>query len=155
MEPMLTSGLLLFPMRKPVEIIKGEKSLRLNLYLIVASYLLLLILVEPALDLLLGLLFDVKNPGYMEQLNNVKRVVGTIIYTLISVIPALYTAWFGYRIIASSKIPPVLPSGKTRFPFTVVVIRGRTAKMFGVLTIIIALVLIFQLLLHLIKVSNL
>lgn len=142
-------------MRKPVEIIKGEKSLRLNLYIIIASYLLLIILVEPAIDFFLLSLFEAKNIGYIEQLNKIKLVVSTIIYTVIGLVPALFAVWFGYRIVASSKLPPVLLSGKTRFPFTVVVIKGRAAKMFGILIIVISLLLIFQLFLHLIKVLSL
>ncbi|MDH5368688.1 MAG: hypothetical protein OEW99_10475 [Gammaproteobacteria bacterium] len=142
-------------MRKPVEIVKGEKSLRLNLYLIIASYLLLIILVEPAIDFFLLSFFEAKNVGYIDQLNKLKLVVSSIIYTVIGSIPAIFATWFGYRIVASSKLPPVLLSGKTRFPFTVVVIKGRIAKMFGVLTIIISLVLIFQLFLHLVKVLSL
>ena len=142
-------------MRKPVEIIKGEKSLRLNLYLVIASYFLLIILVEPAIDFFLLSFFEEKNIGYIEQLNKVKLVVSTIIYTVIGIIPVFFAMWYGYRIVASSKIPPVLLSGKTRFPFTVVVIKGRTAKMFGILIIVISLVLIFQLLLYLIKVISL
>ena len=142
-------------MRKPVEIIQGEKSLRLNLYLIIASYLLLIISVEPVIDFFLLSFFEEKNIGYIDQINKVKLVVSTIIYTVIGVIPAIFAMWFGYRIVASSKLPPVLLSGKTRFPFTVVAIKGRTAKMFGVLTIVISLVLIFQLLLYLIKVISL
>ena len=142
-------------MRKPVEIIKGEKSLRLNLYLIVASYLLLIISVEPAIDFFLLSFFEEKNVGYIEQLNKIKLVVSTIIYSVIGVIPAIFAVWFGYRIVASSKLPPVLLSGKTRFPFTVVVLKGRMAKMFGVLTIATSLLLIFQIALHLIKVLSL
>ena len=142
-------------MRKPVEIIKGEKSLRLNLYLIVASYFLLIVLIEPAIDIFLLSLFEEKNHAYVEQINKLKLVVSTIIYTVVGIIPAIFTAWFGYRIVASSKIPPVLLSGKTRFPFTVVVIKGKVAKMFGVLTMVISLVLIFQLFLHLLKVFSL
>ena len=141
-------------MRKPPEIIQGEKSLRLNLYIIIASYLLLIILIEPAIDFFLLSFFDAKNIGYIDQLNKLKLLVSTLIYTTIGVIPAIFIAWFGYRVIASSKLPPVLLSGKTRFPFTVVVIKGRIAKMFGVLTIVISLVLIFQLFLHLLKVLS-
>ena len=141
-------------MRKPPEIIQGEKSLRLNLYIIIASYLLLIILIEPAIDFFLLSFFDAKNIGYIDQLNKLKLLASTLIYTVIGIIPAIFTAWFGYRVIASSKIPPVLLSGKTRFPFTVVVIKGKTAKMFGVLTIVISLVLIFQLFLHLLKVFS-
>lgn len=142
-------------MRKPPEIIQGEKSLRLNLYIIIASYLLLIILIEPAIDFFLLSFFDAKNIGYIDQLNKLKLLVSTLIYTTIGVIPAIFIAWFGYRVIASSKLPPVLLSGKTRFPFTVVVIKGKTAKMFGVLTLVISLVIIFQLFLHLFKVLSL
>jgi len=135
-------------MRKPVEIIQGDKSLRLNLYIIVASYLLLIILIEPAIDYLLLLFFEQKNPDFIEKINQLKLMLSTLIYTVLGLIPAFFTSWFGYRIVASSKLPPVLLSGKTRFPFTVVVIKGKHAKMFGVLIIIVSLVLIFQLFLY-------
>ena len=139
-------------MRKPVEIIKGDKSLRLNLYIIVASYLLLVILIEPAIDFLLLAFFEQKNPSSIEQLNKLKLIVTTLVYTLIGLIPAFFASWFGYRIVASSKLPPVLLSSQTRFPFTVVVIKGKLAKMFGVLIIIVSLVLIFQMFLYAVKV---
>jgi len=138
--------------RKPVEIIKGEKSLRLNLYLIVASYLMLFIVIEPAIDFLLLLIFEQKNPEMIERLDNLKLISSSLIYSILGIIPSVFMAWFGYRVVASSKLPPVLLSGQTRFPFTVIVIKGRIAKMFGVLIIITALVLIFQLILHLFKV---
>lgn len=93
-----------------------------------------------------------ENPDLIEELNKLKLLLSTIIYTVLGLIPAFFASWFGYRIIASSKLPPVLLSGKTRFPFTVVVVKGRPAKMFGVLIIIVSLLLIFQLLLHAIKV---
>ena len=139
-------------MRKPVEIIEGDKSLRLNVYIIVASYLLLIILIEPVIDFLLPLFFEQKSYAIVEQLNQLKLITSTLIYTVLGSLPAIFTAWFGYRIVASSKLPPVLLSGKTRFPFTVVVIKGRAAKMFGVLIIIVSLVLIFQLVLYAAKV---
>jgi len=135
-------------MRKPVEIIQGDKSLRLNLYIIVASYLLLIILIEPAIDFLLLLFFEQKNPDFFEKINQLKLIISTLIYTVLGLIPAFFASWFGYRIVASAKLPPVLLSGKTRFPFTVSVINGKPAKMFGVLIIIVSLVLIFQLLLY-------
>ena len=139
-------------MRKPVEIIEGDKSLRLNLYIIIASYLLLVILIEPAIDLLLPVFFEQKSYAVLEQLNRLKLITATLIYAVLGILPAVFTAWFGYRIVASSKLPPVLLSGKTRFPFTVVVIKGRVAKMFGVLIIIVSLVLIFQFVLYAVKV---
>jgi len=139
-------------MRKPVEIIKGEKSLRLNFYIIIASYLLLIILFEPVIDFFLLSFFEQKNPSSIELINKLKLIMSTLIYTVVGLIPAFFASWFGYRIVASSKLPPVLLSGKTRFPFTVVVIKGKPAKMFGVLIIIVSLVLIFQLLLYAVKV---
>ena len=139
-------------MRKPVEIIQGDKSLRLNLYIIIASYLLIVILIEPTIDFLLLSLFEQKSPASIDQINQLKLVVSTIIYVLLGLIPALFGSWFGYRIVASAKLPPVLLSGKSYFPFTVVVIKGKSAKMFGVLIIIVSLVLMFQLLLYLVKV---
>ena len=135
-------------MRKPVEIIEGDKALRLNIYIIVASYLLLIILIEPVIDFLLPVFFEQKSYVIVEQLNQLKLITSTLIYTVLGILPAIFTAWFGYRIVASSKLPPVLLSGKTRFPFTVVVIKGKPAKMFGVLIIIVSLVLIFQLVLY-------
>ena len=135
-------------MKKPVEIIEGDKALRLNLYIIIASYILLVILIEPAIDFLLPVFFEQKSYAVLEQLNRLKLISSTLIYTVLGVLPASFIAWFGYRIVASSKLPPVLLSGKTHFPFTVVVIKGRVAKMFGVLIIIISLVLIFQLVLY-------
>lgn len=139
-------------MKEPIEIIKGDKSLRLNLYIIVASYLLIVILIEPAIDFLLLAFFEQKSPASIDQINQIKLIVSTLIYVLLGLIPASFASWFGYRVVASSKLPPVLLSGKTYSPFTVVVIKGRPAKMFGVLIIIISLVLIFQLFLYLVKV---
>ena len=135
-------------MRKPLEIIHGEKTLRLNFYLIIASYFLLILLVEPVVDFILLSFFEQKNLGFIEELNKLKLISSTLIYSALGLIPAFFASWFGYRVIASSKLPPVLLSGKTRFPFTVVAIKGRPAKMFGVLIIIVSLVLIFQLLLY-------
>jgi len=139
-------------MRKPLEIIEGEKSLRLNLYIIAASYLLLILLIEPALDLILLSLFEQGSLQHIETINKIKLLASTFIYSAMGIIPASYACWFGYRAVASSKLPPVLHSGKTRFPFTVVVIKGKHAKMFGILIITVSLVLIIQFLLHAIKV---
>ena len=139
-------------MRKPVEIVEGDKSLRLNFYISVATFLLLIISVEPVIDFILLSIFDKNTSALIEHINKIKLVVSTLIYTIIGLIPAFYASWFGYRVVASSKLPPVLLSGKTRFPFTVVVIKGKHAKMFGVLIIVVSVVLIAQLFLYAIKV---
>ena len=132
-------------MRKPVEIIEGEKSLRLNLYIIVATFVLLIISVEPVIDFILLAIYEQHTALMLEHINKLKLRVTTLVYTLIGLVPAFYASWFGYRVVASAKLPPVLLSGKTRFPFTVVVIKGRSAKMFGVLIIMVAMILMIQL----------
>ena len=139
-------------MRKPVEIIEGDKSLRLNLYIIIASFILLAISVEPAIDFILLTFYEQNTTVMLEQINKVKLTVSTIVYTLIGLIPSFYASWFGYRVIASSKLPPVLLSGKTRFPFTVVVIKGKSAKMFGILIIVVSMILIIQLFLFALRI---
>ena len=139
-------------MRKPVEIVEGDKSLRLNFYIILASFLLLIISVEPIIDFILLSIFEQHTPVLIEHINKIKLIASTLIYTVIGLIPAFFASWFGYRVIASSKLPPVLLSGKTRFPFTVIVIKGKHAKMFGVLIIVVSVVLIIQLFLYAIKV---
>ena len=139
-------------MRKPVEIIEGDKSLRLNLYIIIASFILLVISVEPVIDFVLLRIFEQNTPVLIEYINKIKLVVSTLIYTIIGLIPAFYASWFGYRVVASSKLPPVFLSGKTRFPFTVVVIKGKYAKMFGFLIIFVSVVLIIELILYASKV---
>lgn len=139
-------------MRKPVEIVEGDKSLRLNFYISVTTFLLLIISVEPVIDLILISYFDKNTHALIEYINKIKLVVSTLIYTVIGLIPAFYASWFGYRVVASSKLPPVLLSGKTRFPFTVVVIKGKHAKMFGILIIAVSVVLIGQLFLYAVKV---
>ena len=138
-------------MRKPVEIIEGDKSLRLNLYIVIATFILLVISVEPVIDFILLSIYEQNSPVMLEHINRLKLTVSTIVYTLVGLIPAFYASWFGYRVIASSKLPPVLLSGKTRFPFTVVVIKGRPAKMFGILIIVVAMILIIQLFLFALK----
>ena len=139
-------------MKKPVEIIEGDKSLRLNLYIVVATFILLTIAVEPLIDFVLLSFYQQNTPLHVELLNKLKVTVSTIIYTVIGLIPSFYASWFGYRVLASAKLPPVLLSGKTRFPFTVVVIKGKQAKMFGILIMVISTILIIQLFLYAIRI---
>lgn len=139
-------------MKKEVEIIQGDPSLRLNLYVIIAFYILFIILIEPAIDFILLSIYKINAPLQLEQMNKIKIVLSALLYVALGLIPAFYASWFGYRIVASAKLPPVLLSGKTSFPFTVAVIKGKQAKMFGVLIIIVALVLVLQLFLYAAKV---
>jgi len=138
-------------MQKPVEVIQGDKSLRLTIYLILAFYILLLLLVEPVLNFFLQLDISPLQALSQETINKRKLHIATMIYTALAILPFIFFTWYGYRIMASAKIPPVLNSGISRFPFTVVVIKGRFAKMFAILIITVSLMLIFQIFLYLAK----
>ncbi len=139
-------------MRKPVEIIEGDKSLRLTFYIVGALYFLFVILIEPTIDFILISIFEDKSYYDITTINKIKLITSTLVYTIVTFIPASFSSWYGYRIVASAKIPAVISTHKTRFPFTVVVIKGKHAKWFGVLLIAVSLVLIFQLILNLIKI---
>jgi len=85
-------------MKKPVEIIQGDKSLRLTLYISVASYLLFVISIEPAIDFILLSLFEQKDPYSIEHLNKLKLILSALLYSLLAFIPAIFATWFGYRV---------------------------------------------------------
>jgi hypothetical protein len=65
-------------------------------------------------------------------------------------LPILFFLWYGWRIIASLRMPPA----GMRSPFTVRVLRGKQARMFGMLLILVALLLLYRELLTLIRLTT-
>ena len=127
-------------MKKPPEMVPGDKSVRLNFYLILASYILFTILLEPLIDFVLLLGLDKSNPQAIIVMNQNKIIIANMAYTVIRVLPMMLIAWLGYRILASAKIPPA----RIKLPFTVPLIKGRNARMIGILLITLSLFLISQ-----------
>ena len=123
--------------KQPPEIIPGDKNLRQNLLLILAAYILLLIWLEPLIDFLLS--FDPlsDDPLSINILNQRKILVSKVAFAIMRSIPIALFFWLGYRTVLSASLPPA----RMRFPFTVVRIKGRQAKMFGVLIMLVCLIL--------------
>lgn len=127
-------------MKKPPEIVPANQSIKLNFYIFVASYILLLFLLEPIIDYLL--LFDVNDSNLMliDEMNQKKKVLTSIAYGMLRMFPILLAAWFGYRILSSAQLPPA----RMKLPFAVALQRGRNAKVLGLFIIGLSLLFIAQ-----------
>ena len=127
-------------MKKPHEMIPGDKIVRLNFYLVVALYFLILVFLESIIDFVLMLGVNNSDPQSIINMNQNKVLVSNMAVTVMQVIPMLFIAWFGYRILASARLPPA----RMKLPFTVPLIKGKNARMIGLLLITLALFLISQ-----------
>jgi len=129
------------------EIEQGDKSLRLNLALVVAIYFLVAILLQPLIDFMLVPHPESANPFQVMELADEKKKLIGYLFSLWRSIPILFFLWYGWRIIASLRMPPA----GMRSPFTVRVVKGKHARMFGMLLILVALLLLYRELLVLIR----
>lgn len=125
--------------QKP-EIEPGDKSLRLNLALMIAVYFLIAVLLQPLIDFLLVPNPEAANPYQVMELADEKRLITGYVYSLWRMLPILFFLWYGWRIIASLRLPPA----GTRSPFSVRIVKGKQARMFGMLLILVALLLLYR-----------
>ena len=127
-------------MRKLPKIIPANKTLRLNFYLALASYILMLLILEPVIDYFL--LFDVNksNLELIHKLNERKVLLINIIYGALRLLPMMILIWFGYRILSSAQLPPA----RMELPFAVPAQKGRSAKVIGIFIISLALLFMAQ-----------
>ena len=123
-------------MKKPPEIVPGDKDIRWRVLLAVALYVLWLLWLEPLIDWLLT--STVVDPLNVASLNQMKIHVAGMAYSMSRMLPILLFLWIGYRIVTSASLPPA----RMKFPFTVVRIEGRNARMFGLLCIGISLLVL-------------
>lgn len=125
--------------RDKPEIVPGDKHTRQNLLIIIAAYILCLVWLEPLIDFLLG--FDplASDPLAMTGLNQKKILYASVAYAAARSVPIALFFWLGFRIVASASLPPA----RMKFPFTMQRIRGRQARMFGLLLMGICLFLIY------------
>lgn len=135
---------------KEPEIEYGDKSLRLNLALFIAGYFLLAVVLQPLIDFLLVPDPAAANPYQVMELADDKKQLTGYVYSLWRMLPILFFLWYGWRIIASLRMPPA----GMRSPFTVRVLRGKQARMFGMLLILVALLLLYRELLTLIRLTT-
>lgn len=122
--------------KKRPEIVPGDKELRWQVLLALGLYILWLLWLQPLIDWLL--LQVVADPLNVTHLNQLKIRVAGLAFSMSRMLPTLLFLWIGYRVVTSASLPPA----KMRFPFTVLRIKGRTAKMFGLLLITISLLVI-------------
>jgi len=121
------------------ELVPADKRTRQNLLIVVAAYLLFLVWLEPLLDFLLS--FDplASDPFAMAGLNRKKMLYTSVAFAAARSIPIGLFFWLGYRIVASACLPPA----RMKFPVTVHKIKGKQARMFGLLLMSVCMFLIY------------
>jgi hypothetical protein len=127
-------------MRKPPAMVPGDKNVRLNFYLFLAVYILIIVSAESLIDFVLQIGVDIRDPQSIILMNQNKVDMTNVIITVIHILPMLMVAWLGYRILTSAKLPPA----RMKLPFTVPLIEGKNARLIGILLIIFSLFLIAQ-----------
>lgn len=121
------------------ELVPADQRTRQNLLIIVAVYLLFLVWLEPLIDFLLS--FDplAADPFAMAGLNQKKIRYASVAFAAARSVPIGLFFWLGYRIVASASLPPA----RMKFPITVHKIKGKQARMFGLLLMGICMFLIY------------
>lgn len=127
-------------MKKPPEMVPGDKNVRLNFYLLLAVYILIIVLAESFIDLVLQIGVDIRDPQSIILMNQNKVVMTQVVVTVIHVLPMLMVAWLGYRVLTSARLPPA----RMKLPFTVPLIKGKNARLIGILLMTTSLFLISQ-----------
>lgn len=127
-------------MKKPPEMVAGDKKVRLNFYLILAIYILIIISVESFIDFALLVGTDARDLSSISLMNQNKIIITNTVITLLHIFPLLLVAWLGYRVLTSAKLPPA----RMKLPFTVPLIKGKNARVIGILLLILSLFLIAQ-----------
>lgn len=135
-------------MKGPHEMVPGDKNIRLNFYLFSAMYVLLIISLEPLVDFVLLMGVDKRDIQAILAMNQNKVVITSMVFTIAHALPLSLIAWMGYRILTSAKLPPA----RMKLPFTVPALKGKNARMIGILLITLALLLISQDLVNLAKI---
>lgn len=127
-------------MKKRVEIIPADHDVQLNFYIITASYILLLISIEPITDYFLMININGMNLSMINVINEKKKFITHTAYGMLRMLPMLLLAWFAYRVIASARLPPA----QMKLPFSLPLKTGRTAKIVGLCLMTLSLLFIAQ-----------
>lgn len=127
-------------MKKPPELVPGDKHVRLNFYLLLAVYILVIVLAESLIDVVLQIGVDIRDPQSIALMNQNKIVMTHIVVTVLHVLPMLMLSWLGYRVLTSAKLPPA----RMKLPFTVPLVKGKNARLIGILLMVTSLFLISQ-----------
>lgn len=121
------------------EFIPGDSQVRQNWLIIVACYVLFLIWLEPLIDFLLSFDPVAANPFAMAGMNEKKLRYASVAYAAARSLPIGLLFWLGYRMVTSARIPPA----RMKLPFTVQKVKGRQARLFGLLLMGVSLFLLY------------
>ena len=128
-------------MPKPApEIIPADKQVRQWLLIVTGLYVLFGIWLQPLIDYLLQIMFLNNDPMALDSINQTKQVIMAIVFGCYRAMPMLALLWLGYRILTSARIPPA----RMKLPFAVPLIQGRTARIYGLVLTLVALMLIYR-----------
>ena len=127
-------------MKKPPEMVPGDKIVRLNFFIFLAVYILIIVLAESLIDFVLQLGVDIRDPQSIILMNQNKIVMTNLVITTMHILPMLMVVWLGYRILTSASLPPA----RMKLPFTVPLIKGKNARLIGILLMTLSLFLISQ-----------
>ena len=125
--------------REKPEIIPADRRTRQNLLILLAVYVLFLVWLEPMIDFLLSLDPQAADPFAMAGLNQKKILYSSVAFATARSVPIGLLFWLGYRIVASASIPPA----RMKFPIQVNRIKGKQARLYGLLLMGISMFLIY------------
>ena len=93
---------------------------------------------------------ELNTPQAVKNMNEQKIIISNMVFSVIRVLPMFVIAWLGYRVMSSARIPPA----RMKFPFTVPLVKGKTAKMIGILLLTVAFLQISQDLVYLARIMT-
>lgn len=125
--------------RQAGERVPADKATRLTALIVIAAYLLLLLWLEPLIDLLLSLDPTLADPLAMTSLNEKKILYSSMAFATVRSLPLAMLLWLGYRVASSAGFPPA----GMKFPIAVSKMTGRPARMFGIVLMGIGIFLIY------------
>ncbi|MDH5447091.1 MAG: hypothetical protein OEY52_16200 [Gammaproteobacteria bacterium] len=125
--------------QKRPEFVPGDKQVRQNWLIFIAFYILFLIWLEPLVDFLLSFDPTAVDPFAMSGMNEKKMRYASIAYAATRSLPVGLMFWLGYRVVTSARIPPA----RMKLPFTVQKVKGRQARVFGLLLMGVSLFLLY------------
>lgn len=125
--------------KKP-EIIQGDKNLAKSWLIFIALYLLLVIWLEPLIDLILMQMPLAPTEEAIAALNQKKLYMTGIAFGVARSLPIMLFLWLGVLIVRGQRLPPK----GLRMPLTVQLIQGRKAVMIGMVVVAVALLLLLR-----------
>jgi len=126
--------------KEPEEFVQGDRATGKSWLILFFLYVLVLLWLEPFIDLLMSLAPPNPELGAIQAFNEKKKYIATVAFGISRSLPILMFLWIAYRILMGARIPPK----GLKIPFTVKVIKGDQAKMAGLSMIALSMILLFR-----------